>query len=495
MPWSRRLYSAHGFFAFFAIFAIISILVFVFIFVSASFVHSTAAEEKKISVYSSAANYVLPITERNGRDYVGLLEILDPLGTVNVKTDGLHWKLRYKDVAAEFTAGETRARIQGREYDLASSFLLENGHGLVPLASLKTLLPRFLGTSVEFHETSRRLFIGNVAVHFTAQINKTTPPALVMHFSSPVNPMIATEPGKLRMVFTHEPLVPPGSRTLTFDSSLIPSASFDENNGAAEIAVSGSAPLLASFSNDGRTITIAPAPQTAAQAPPPQTSSPAGTPAANPPTVQPGSAAPAPAIEQPVPYFAVVDASHGGEERGAALTDQLAEKDVTLVFARRLRQALDDRGLNTLVLRDGDITLTLDQRASLTNVVHPKVYICVHAASLGTGVRLYTALLPQGGGDRGPFLDWDTAQAGFRFASQSVEASLSAEFGNRQVPVRTLMAPLRPLNNIAAPAVAIEIAPPAREISEINTAAYQQLVAEAVAAGVAAVRDKLGAGR
>jgi N-acetylmuramoyl-L-alanine amidase len=381
MPWSRRLYRAHGFFAFFGIFVIIAILVFVFIFVSASFLHSTAAEEKKISVYSRAANYVLPITERNGRDYVGLLEILDPLGTVNVKTDGLHWKLRYKDVVAEFTAGETRARIQGREFDLASSFLLENGRGLVPLASLKTLLPRFLATSVEFHETSRRLFIGNVAVHFTAQINKTTPPALVMNFSSPVNPMIATEPGKLRMVFTHEPLVPPGSRTLTFDSSLIPSASFDENNGAAEIAVTGSAPLLASFSNDGRTITIAPAPQTAAQAPPTQTSSPPGTPAANPPTVQPGSAAPAPVIEQPVPYFAVVDASHGGEERGAALTDQLAEKDVTLAFARRLRQALDDRGLNTLVLRDGDITLTLDQRASLTNIAHPKVYICVHAAA------------------------------------------------------------------------------------------------------------------
>jgi N-acetylmuramoyl-L-alanine amidase len=131
----------------------------------------------------------------------------------------------------------------------------------------------------------------------------------------------------------------------------------------------------------------------------------------------------------------------------------------------------------------------------LANSVHPKIYISVHAASLGTGVRLYTALLPQGGGDRGPFLDWDTAQAGFRFASQSAEASLSAEFGNRQVPVRTLIAPLRPLNNIAAPAVAIEIAPPAGGISQLDSAAYQQLVAEAVAAGVAAVRDKLGAVR
>jgi N-acetylmuramoyl-L-alanine amidase len=492
MRWSRRPDSAAGFF-FLACFGIIIFIIFIS-FVFASFLHSAPAEEKKVSIYSSAANYTLSVTERNGRDYVAWLEVLEPLGTVTVKTDGPHWKVRYKSVAAEFTAGETRARVQGREFDLASSFLLENGRGLVPLASVSTLLPRFLATPVTFHETSRRLFIGNVAVHFTAQINKANPPTLVMNFSSPVNPMIATEPGKLRMVFTHEPLVPPGSRTLTFDSSVMPSASFDENNGAAEIAVTGSAPLLASFSNDGRTITIAPAPQTAAKTPA-GTPSPAGTPAASPPAVQSANPEPAPATAQAVPYFAVVDASHGGEERGAALTDQLAEKDVTLAFARRLRQELDARGLNTLVLRDGDATLSLDQRASLTNIAHPKIYICVHAASLGAGVRLYTALLPQGRGDRGPFLDWDTAQAGFRFTSQSVEASLSAEFGNRQIPVRTLIAPLRPLNNIAAPAVAIEIAPPAGGISELNSPAYQQLVAEAVAAGVAAVRDRLGAAR
>src|SRR4029077_7398477 len=252
MRWSSRPYSAGGFF-FLVLFGI-----FTFIFLS--FLYLESAEEKKISIYSSVANYTLSVTERNGQDYVGLFEILEPLGTANIKTDGLHWKLRYKTVAAEFTAGEYRGRLLGGDLDLPSSFLLDNGRGLVPLACLSTLLPRFLATPVAFHETSRRLFIGNVAVHFTAQINKKNPPTLVMNFSSPVNPMIATEPGKLRMVFRQEPLVPPGSRTLTFDSTVIPSASFDESNGLAEIAVTGSAPLLASFSNDGRTITIAPAP-------------------------------------------------------------------------------------------------------------------------------------------------------------------------------------------------------------------------------------------
>src|ERR1039458_10161774 len=56
---------------------------------------SGAAPEKHLSIYSSVANYSLPIVQRQGRDYVGLLELLDPLGTVSAKSDGLHWRLHY----------------------------------------------------------------------------------------------------------------------------------------------------------------------------------------------------------------------------------------------------------------------------------------------------------------------------------------------------------------------------------------------------------------
>jgi N-acetylmuramoyl-L-alanine amidase len=187
----------------------------------------------------------------------------------------------------------------------------------------------------------------------------------------------------------------------------------------------------------------------------------------------------------------VVDASHGGYERGAALSDQLAEKDVTLAFALRLRQQLQAHGFMTLALREGDAAMGLDQRANMTNAAHPAIYICLHAASQGTGVRLYTALLPAGAENRGPFLDWNTAQSGFRAASQAAESSLAAELGKRQIPVRSMQAPLRPLNNITAAAVAIEVAPPAGKLSDLNSPAYQQLVADAVTAGIEAVRSQL----
>ena len=450
------------------------------------------ADEKRLSVYSGAANYSLTVTEKNGTDYVGLLEILQHLGSVNARMDGRVWRLSFNRVDSEFTPGKTRARIRNQAFDLPATFLLENGRGLVPLSSLPSVMQRYLGAPVNFHEGSRRLFIGNAAVHFTAQVNKTNPPALVMNFTSPVNPMIATEPGKLRMVFTREPLVPPGSQTLTFDSPAIASAVFQESNGAAEITVNGPAPLFASFSNDGRTITIAPAPQgQSSQAQAPQPTIPPGISGRQAPSGTAVSAAP-PGPEQ---YFVVVDASHGGFERGAALSDQLAEKDVTLAFGLRLQQQLQAHGLTTLMLREGDAAMSLDQRANMTNGARPAIYICLHAASQGSGVRLYTALLPVGGEGRGPFLDWNTAQSGFHAASQTAQASLATELGKRQIAVRSLLAPLRPLNNITAAAVAIEIAPPAGKLADLNSSSYQQLVAEAVTAAIEAVRTQLGGTR
>jgi len=105
-------------------------------------------DDRRLSIYSNAANYSLAVPQRNGVDYVGLLESLEPLGTVNAKLSGSHWKFRFNNVEAEFTTGTTRAKIHGSNFDLPASFLLENGRGLVPVSSLPMILPRFLGGPV-----------------------------------------------------------------------------------------------------------------------------------------------------------------------------------------------------------------------------------------------------------------------------------------------------------------------------------------------------------
>ena len=446
-----------------------------------------AAPEKRLSVYSVAANYSLPLVQREGHQYVGLLEVLEPLGKVSEKSDGLRWRLRYNNVEGEFQFGKIHARVQGHDADLGARFLVENRRGLVPVTSLASLLPRFLGGPVTLHDESGRLFIGSVATHFTASLSGQNPPRLIFNFTAPVNPTIATEPGSLRMTFSHEPVVAPASPVLTFGNKAIPSASYSESNGAALVTVNSTIPVMASFSNNGRTITIsgasAPAVVTAQNATP-------AAPAATAPRVSAQSTAPT--ANPPVSplqvwrrYFAVVDASHGGEDHGETLSTTLLEKDVTVALARSLRQELESRGITTLVLRDSDANLPVDQRAVFANADHAAIYIALHASSSGHGVRVYTALLPVGGDDRGSFRDWTTAQRASLPLSQGAANAVTAELQKRQIPVRALSAPLRPLNNVISPAIAVEVAPQGADLSQLAAPDYQQLVTGAVATAIA----------
>lgn len=447
----------------------------------------SGAPEKRLSVYSTAANYSLPIVSRDNRDYVGLLELLEPLGTVTARADGSRWRLHYNHVLGEFQAGKDRARVQGRDADLTAKFQFDGGRGLVAVSSLPSLLPRFLGGPVTLHEESDRLFIGSVATHFTASLAGQNPPRLVFQFTSAVSPAIATQPGTVRMTFARDPVVAPASPTLTFGNKTIPSAIYNENNGAAVIVVNSTVALAASISPDGHTVTLAPTSATAQNAPP----SPAAQATAA--TSAPSSAPAAASSSIPRRYFAVVDAAHGGDDRGEALSSTLAEKDVTLALARSLRQQLESRGIATLVLRDSDATTTLDQRAIMANTTHPAVYIALHAASSGRGVRVYTALLPSGTDDRGPFRAWTTAQRAAIGLSQATATAVAAELQKRQVPNRTLSAPLRPLNNLTIAAVAVEVAPQSSDVQQLVAPDYQELVTGAVASAIVAAHDQLGA--
>jgi len=451
---------------------------------------SAATPEKHLSIYSVAANYSLSLVQHDGRDYVGLLELLDPLGKVSAKVDGSRWRLRYNNVEGEFQAGKNRAKVQGRDADLGGKFFVENGRGLVPVASLGSLLPRFLGGPVNLHEDSNRLFIGGFATHFTASLAADNPPRLVFHFTAPVNPSVSTEPGSLRMAFSHEPLVAPASPTLTFGSKAISSANYTESNGMAAITVSSSIPVIASFSSDGRTITISPTAAAAQNttAPAPGTAVP-GSPAS--PQTTPAASSPAAPISRR--YFAVVDASHGGDDQGETLSNSLLEKDVTVAFARSLRQELESRGITTLVLRDSDANLSVDQRAVFANADRAAIYIALHAASNGHGVRVYTALLPYGDDDRGPFRSWTVAQRVSLPLSRTAASAVASEMQKRQIPVRIMGAPLRPLNNLTGAAIAVEIAPQGSDVSQLTAPDYQQLITSAVATAIAGTRDQLGA--
>jgi N-acetylmuramoyl-L-alanine amidase len=452
---------------------------------------ATAAYDKRLTVYTPETSYSVVVVDRDGREYVPLLDVLTRLGNARANPDGDKWKLRFNDTESEFKVGKTKGKVNRKDVQMPAPFVLVNGQGLVPVQSLGPVLSRLIPSKLEFRESARRVFIGGATTQFTAELQTTAPPKLVLRFSAPVNPSIATEPGKLRMVFTREPLIA-NTPAQTFDDKIIKGASFAEHDGLAELTIHSGAPLQATFGEQNRTITIAPVQPAQAQAAPapepaPSATGPGGLPA------QPAPAAPGTAAPVAHPRATVViDPGHGGDDRGAALSERLVEKDVTLAWARRLRAALEQKGITAMLLRDGDISLSPDQRAALANAARPQVFVSLHAGSTGSGVRIYTAHLGETAARVGSFLPWDSAQAAFLDASRALAGSVAAEMHKHEIPAGTAPVLVRPLNNIAAPAVAIEVMPPTADIGGLMATGYQQSVCAAIADGIAAA-GKTGA--
>jgi len=452
-------------------------------------VHAQSPDQNQLTVYSPRTSYSVPLLDVNGQPYAGLVELLEPLGSVDARADGKKYKMRFtppggRPLELQFTDGKDKGKVRGNGYKLPANFIVQNGRGYVPLSVTSEIISKLLATDTELHSAARRLFIGNIQVRYTLELHKDNPSRLLLGFSSPVNPTIATEPGRVRLTFRREPIVSTGPENAPYSDPLITGVSFSEHDGQAELDVTGKAPMMANFADGGRTIIItgAPAPAPVTQeAPAPLPPAPANT------------QNPAPQPRQPAaPRFLVlIDPAHGGGDIGAAITPSLAEKDVVLALARQVQHELANRGIAASLLRNSDVAITLDQRATSANAARPALYIALHAANTGRGVHVFTALLPAANLSPQGFLPWDTAQAAFLDLSGSVAGSVAAELESRKLPNTTLLAPLRPMNNIAAPAIAVEIAPPAENVDEIASAAYQEQVAQSIAAGVAAVRGKL----
>jgi N-acetylmuramoyl-L-alanine amidase len=87
-------------------------------------------------------------------------------------------------------------------------------------------------------------------------------------------------------------------------------------------------------------------------------------------------AAPAGAVDRPL---VLVDAGHGGHDLGAIAPDGLAEKEIVLDLARRLRSELLARGFEVAMTRDTDVFVPLDDRAREAGRDGASFFISVHA--------------------------------------------------------------------------------------------------------------------
>jgi N-acetylmuramoyl-L-alanine amidase len=190
-------------------------------------------------------------------------------------------------------------------------------------------------------------------------------------------------------------------------------------------------------------------------------------------------------------FVVMIDAGHGGDDRGAIFGGKLQEKDVTLSLARQLRWELESRGIAARLVRESDTNISLEHRAEATNAQHTSVYIALHAGEPGSGVRVYASLLPSAQ-MAGRFVPWEAAQSNSLERSKAIADAVARELQKTNLPVARLNSPLRPLNNIVAPAIAVELAADSNAVRGLFSAKLQNSVAVAVASGIARSRGQTG---
>ena len=122
----------------------------------------------------------------------------------------------------------------------------------------------------------------------------------------------------------------------------------------------------------------------------------------------------------------MLDAGHGGWDRGTVGQQGLLEKDLVLDVTRRLGKLLEARlGSEVMFTRTDDTYLALDQRADFANQSQADVFVSVHAnyssSASARGVETYYTNVFSAPGSR------ETEKRDDGTAAKLTPASLSAE--------------------------------------------------------------------
>jgi N-acetylmuramoyl-L-alanine amidase len=166
----------------------------------------------------------------------------------------------------------------------------------------------------------------------------------------------------------------------------------------------------------------------------------------------------------------VIDAGHGGVDRGGVPGQRIAEKEMTLEVAQRLKSVLSANGYRVVMTRESDVFVPLPIRVSIANSYRNAIFVSIHfnsAKRVGAdGIETY-------------FYDRDSlplASAVHYFVAGGAPSL------NRGVRRRGYYV----LRKARVPAVLVEcgfLTNPA-EAAHIQKPSYRQELAEEIAAGI-----------
>src|SRR6059036_748515 len=348
---------------------------------------------------------------------------------------------------------------------LPSPILREEERWLAPIEFLTIGLTRLTGTEFRYRPGTPRIYADNVDSPELEMNAQTLGPItrLTLRCSVPLNVDLKRD-NQRAILAIDRPALDPVLERLDHRDRMVRSIIFDDSDGDAKIVLDITREVtdmrLTSADNNRvffLDLLTKKEPVTEAEPPPVVTPAPAAKPDVTP-------------AERKV-RVVVIDPGHGGMDTGAK-SASMVEKDFTLVFARKLRTALQTRlGATVLLTRDSDVALDNEARSAVANNNQANLFISLHAGysanKLDDGSSVF--VMKENFGQAFPtaaatgrdqlFLPW---YLGYRIHHQAsvsaanfLQEALSKAIPGSKFAVRT--APLAVLSSATMPSVLLEL--------------------------------------
>jgi N-acetylmuramoyl-L-alanine amidase len=459
-------------------------------------------------IYFPKTHSIIPVKTYGSVQYLPVIQLLNLFGNVG------SMKSRKKSLEVWFNSTQIRLRQDDRTIRLNNAKLKLDepvrtieGEWMVPAGFLTSVLPTLINQVVQYQRGEDRILVGNVRPNsFVLHLSHVQHGVeLSVQFTEQINLRTAAQNGKWVLYLGNHPVQPVES-IFEFNNPYVSQVRFDDHDGQPKLIISPSAPGLDFYpklGEGGKSITAQIIkPEVAQAATAPQQAAPAApVPAPSQPAPEQATAAPAPA---PVPLLpaVVLDAGHGGSDLGAQGRNGLLEKNLTLQIVAQVQRALQATGKYRVVLtRTSDVNVNFDQRAVVANVARPIAFFSFHAGDLGQttprvmvySYRPSSPLSMASGPDPKPlFVNWDKVQLRYIDQSHRLAESLQQDLEERTrvAPTPPMELPVRVLQSIAAPAVAVEVGSltPSIDAGPLTNSNFQQEIATAVVQAVASLQ-------
>lgn len=461
--------------------------------------------------YFPKSHSILPMRNYGNVEYLSFLRLLNLFGQVGaLKSKRKSLEVWFNNTHIRLRQDNPNVRLNNARLKLSQPVRFIDGEWMVPVDFVTTILPTLINQTVEYQRGANRIFVGGIKPNsFTLHLSQLQDGAqLTIQFAEQVNLRTAAQNGKWILYLGSNPIEPIESK-FQFSNPYVSQVRFDDQDGNPKLIITPSGGGFDFYPKLGeaRKILVAnivkPGATTASQtpavpAPPsPQRPAQAAPSAANPKQMPAPAAVPNPSLPA-----VVLDAGHGGTNTGAQGKDGLLEKNLTVQLVGQVQKALQATGKYRVVLtRNGDVNVGFDQRAAEANIAHPIAFISFHAGDLGPStprVMVYSyrpsspLAMAAGSGQNSLFVNWDKVQLRYMDQSNRLAHTLQQDLQKttQVASAPPMEVPVKVLQSIAAPAVAIEVGSltPSSNSAALTNPAFQQGIVAAVVEAVASLQ-------